>query len=435
VAAAAPAAVPARSRLRAVGRDSAVLLSAGTLASGLLAYAFNVVAARALGPADYGPIAVLWAGMFLVSVILFRPIEQTVSRAVAERVARGVDARRVVRSVGLVTSVAAIASALAVLLTWEPISERLFAGQEVLTLALAFGVAGYGASYFVRGIASGLLWFDGYGILLFADGAVRLLLVLPLFIVVSPALAAGAIAAAALGGAVAPLLTRTWRSGLLARLEGRPGPDFELGHALGFAAPAALIAAADQVLVSGGPLLVAITGGAGAAAAAGTVFAATMLVRAPVFLFQGLAASLLPNLTRFETLGDEAGFRRHLAVTISALLGFGAVLTVGALAWGPELMAIMFGDAFEVGRLDLAVLAAGVGCYLASATLSQAALARDIAGKAAVIWLASAATFVALELGLSGSPFHRVSLAFAAAALLNAVLFLALVSRTRPPHG
>ena len=34
----------------------------------------------------------------------------------------------------------------------------------------------------------------------------------------------------------------------------------------------------------------------------GVVFAATMLVRAPVYVFQGFAASLLPNLTVFRAL-------------------------------------------------------------------------------------------------------------------------------------
>jgi O-antigen/teichoic acid export membrane protein len=198
----------ATSRLRAVSGASATLLTAGTIASGLLAYAFNVVAARALGPAAYGPVAVLWAGMFLISVILFRPVEQTLSRGIAERRARGEDARPVFRSVALVMVAATALSTLAVLAAWGPLSERLFAGQEGLTIALAAGVAGYGVSYFVRGVASGLLWFDGYGVLLLVDGAARLLLALPLFIVASTSVAAIAIAAAAINGGLAPLLMR-----------------------------------------------------------------------------------------------------------------------------------------------------------------------------------------------------------------------------------
>jgi len=65
------------------------LLSGAMVVSGALAYAFHVLAARALGPHAYGQIAVLWAAMFLAAVVLFRPVEQTASRAIAERLARG----------------------------------------------------------------------------------------------------------------------------------------------------------------------------------------------------------------------------------------------------------------------------------------------------------------------------------------------------------
>jgi rhodanese-related sulfurtransferase len=73
-------------------------MSIGTLASGVLAYAFNVLAARALGPAAYSAVGALWGGMFLLAVLLFRPIEQTISRAVADKIARGEDGRGVLRS-------------------------------------------------------------------------------------------------------------------------------------------------------------------------------------------------------------------------------------------------------------------------------------------------------------------------------------------------
>ncbi len=51
-----------RPRLHAVDQLDAALMSIGTLASGVLAYAFNVLAARALGPEAYGAIGALWAG-------------------------------------------------------------------------------------------------------------------------------------------------------------------------------------------------------------------------------------------------------------------------------------------------------------------------------------------------------------------------------------
>jgi O-antigen/teichoic acid export membrane protein len=420
----------ARPRLAVVDRRGAALLSIGTLASGLLAYAFNVLAARSLGPGAYGAVGALWGSMFLLAVLLFRPLEQTLSRAVADQVARGADARPAVRSAAMLGFVV-LAGAMAILgAAWEPLTTGLFGGRDAFTAALMIGVAGYAASYFVRGLAGGVRWFEGYGLLLLADGGVRLVLALPLLFLPWPTIAAVAIALAAGGGALAPLLSRR-RSALGAVAAERRTP-YPLGRAVRFALPGAVIAGCEQVLISGGPLLILVEGGPGAPTAAGVLFAATLLVRAPVFVFQGIAASLLPSLTTFAAHGDHARAHRATVLTAGALAGFAAVVAVGALICGPQAMSLLYGDGFEATRTDLAILALGVGGFLTAGTFCQALLARARAGLAAISWTSGAATFVVLELTLSGAVFHRVSLAFAAGSMVAAALTIAWVWRTSP---
>ncbi len=408
----------------------ALLMSAGTIGSGLLAYAFNAVAARALGPEAYGPIAVLWAAMFLVAVVLFRPVEQTLSRAIAERTATGEDVRSVVRPVAALAIAITLVAAAACAIAWGSITDRLFDGQSMLTAMLIVGIAGYGASYFVRGIVGGRRWYAGYGTLLLADGGARLALVLPLYIWASSSLAAAALAAAAFAGAVAPLLIRG-RGAITDQSGDRPGRPFALRGAAGFAGSTAVCAAGDQILLSGGPVLVMLHGGDHAATAAGLVFAATMLVRAPAYLFQGVAAALLPNLTTMLVLDDERGFRRAVSRTVGIIAAFSGLMVLGAFAVGPTIMGVLYGDGFDAGRTELALLSAGAGGYLVAATLSQAALARSEAVSAAVIWASSAALFVSLELALSGEPLMRVSLAFCTATLATAAAFWALALMRR----
>ena len=77
-----------RVRARKQTFDGAALLSGATLASGVFAYAYHVLAARLLGAEAYGLVAVLWAALFLLVVVLFRPLEQTTSRALAHRLAQ-----------------------------------------------------------------------------------------------------------------------------------------------------------------------------------------------------------------------------------------------------------------------------------------------------------------------------------------------------------
>ena len=88
--------------------DGAALLSGATLASGVFAYAYHVLAARTLGPEAYGLVAVLWAALFLLVVVLFRPLEQTTSRALADRLARGHEVRSVLRAMFRIYLVVAV---------------------------------------------------------------------------------------------------------------------------------------------------------------------------------------------------------------------------------------------------------------------------------------------------------------------------------------
>lgn len=410
------------------------LLSGAMVISGVLAYVFQVLAARALGPHDYGQIAVLWAAMFLVAIVLFRPLEQTTSRALAERLARGEEVATVLRSVAILCLVVLLACGVAAVAGWSAIAERLFLGSDMLTALLLVGIAAYGFAYLVRGLLGGVRWFNGYSLGLIADAVGRLLVAAPLLFVASTGLAASAMVIAGLAGGVVPLLLGRR---MLRRVRAEhAGARFRLASALAFAAPATVVAAADQLLVNGGSLLVMIEGGPEASKTAGLVFAATMLVRAPVYVFQGLAASLLPNLTHIQAVADISRFRHAVVRTVAFLLATGAAIVAFLAVAGPQAMELLYGSDFEVGRTELALLGAGVGCYLGAATFSQALLALDACVQAAFAWTMTAALFVALYFLLPGSELERISLAFALASLADFVLLgLGLARRIRPAVG
>lgn len=409
--------------------DGTATLSVALLASGLLTYAFHVLAARSLGPEAYGRIAVLWASMFLAAVVLFRPLEQTASRALADRLARGEEGWTVVRSVAHAGAGVLAAVAIGALAGGAALSHRLFPGDPWLTALLGAGVLLYAVAYVVRGLLAGTGWFGGYGAAVVADAVLRLLLAVPLLVIASEGLAAGATVAAGAAGIAVPLLLGHRR--LAAAFAGKPGPRFRIGAALGFAAPAGIVAAADQLLVNGGAVLVMVAGGPGAATAAAIVFAATMIVRIPVYLFQGVAASLLPNLTRLQALDDTASFRRAILRTAGVLLACGAAVVVFGASIGPEVMRMLYGEGFDAGHVELALLGAGVGCYLAAATLSQALLALDRTRAAAAAWAVVALGYVGLYAVLPGTELRRVSIAFALAAATGLLLLVALVVRRR----
>jgi O-antigen/teichoic acid export membrane protein len=192
-----------------------------------------------------------------------------------------------------------------------------------------------------------------------------------------------------------------------------------------------LMMLSEQVLVSSGALFVRA---AVDAAAAGFIFNVLMVARAPLLLFQAVAASLLPHLTRLRTRGDATGedaFRMSINTTLMIVAAFAAAVTVGVLAIGPQVMQLAFGDKFTYDRAGLAIVAVGMGFYLAAAALNQAALAQGQARRAAVCWVACATAFVIFNLIQPLDPYRTVEVGFAGAAAVLSGLLYALY---RSPH-
>jgi O-antigen/teichoic acid export membrane protein len=403
------------------------LLGGAMVASGALTYGYLILAARTLGAEEYGQIGVLWGAIFIVAIILFRPLEQTTSRAIANRLAREDEVRSVIRSVAAITAVILVASGAIGAVAWSTVTARLFLGDNTMTLCLMLGIAAYGLAYLTRGLLGGVRWFKGYGLGLLADSAARLLAAAPLVVVASRGIAAAAMVVAGLAGAVVPLVVGRRKLKVLGRRGG--GEDFRVGSALAFAGPATVIAASDQLLINGGPIVVIASGGS--SRTAGIVFAATMLVRAPVYVFQGLAASLLPNLTHLHATKSGRLFRRAVGRTAVILLAAGAVLVLASAIVGSGLMRSLYGADFTAGRVELALLAASVAFYLPAGTFAQALLALDRGRAAAFSWAAAAVIFVATYAVVPGEPLLRISIALALALLIDAVVLgLLLVTRT-----
>jgi O-antigen/teichoic acid export membrane protein len=242
----------------------------------------------------------------------------------------------------------------------------------------------------------------------------------------------------ALGIVAAPLFSLAvvpWalRRRLRAEEAPPPGADegaFTLAHGTGFAVAVLAIMLAEQTILNAGPLLVKATEGDEGAALAGFAFNVLLIARAPLQLFQSVQTSILPHLTRLSATGETDPFRQAVIVTIRAVAAFAALVALVMVAIGPWVMELFFGESDEYDRGGLALVAAGMGLYLAAATLNQAALARGRAREAAACWATAAITFVVL-LVIPGfdSPVIQLELAFVLAALLLCSLLYGLYRR------
>lgn len=424
----------AAQQTRQYGR-AAGLLTIALGVAGLLAYAFFAVSSHTLDKHEYGTIVVLWSVNFVAAATLFRPIEQLLSRTLAEHDEIGEHAGHVLRIAGLIQGGVTTVAVIVMLALKDPITDELLEGNDLLYWVLIVGLAGFGGAYYARGFLAGRRQFGLYATLLVLEGGSRLMFPLA----VALGIAEG-VDAVALGIAVAPLASMTVLPFALVRHARRApagagpneaGLEFTLARGGAFAAAVLLMMLSEQVLVSSGALFVR---GAVDAAAAGFIFNVLMVARAPLLLFQAVAASLLPHLTRLRTRGDSTGddaFRMSINTTLLIIAGFAAAVTVGVLAIGPQAMQIAFGDKFTYDRTGLAIVAIGMGVYLAAAALNQAALAQGQARRAAACWVVCATAFIVFNLVAPLDPYRTVEVGFSgAAALLSGLLYLLY----RSPH-
>ena len=414
---------------------AAGLLGIGVGATGLITYVFFALASHNLSRDDYGELVVLWSAVFITVSVLYRPVEQLLSRTIAENEARGQDTAPTLRIAATIQGALALLFGIVALALRDPLEDELLSGNETLYWILVGAVLAYAASYFARGFFAGTRRFPLYAILMLFESVVRTGFALAVALGITTgqsAVALGIVVAPIASLAVVPfaILRRPPASGQSppSAEDGGDGPGestFTMAHGTGFAAAVLLIMISEQAFLNTGPLLVNASIGA---AAAGFIFNVLMIARAPLQLFQAVATSLLPHLTRLRSTGEGAGeeaFRLSVRSTLWAIAAFaGSVALVVAVA-GPQLMQLAFGEKFTYDRAGLLIVTAGMGLYLCAATLNQAAVAQGQVRRAAVCWVACAIGFVVWNLLPVLDEFRRVEVGFTAAAgVLASLLYL-----------
>jgi O-antigen/teichoic acid export membrane protein len=396
---------------RSYGRGAAVL-SLGIGATGLITFGYFSLASYSLSDDEYGRVSLLWSALFITVSVLYRPVEQLLSRTIADRDVRGLAGTGHLRVAATIQLALGALFVVVALTLRGPIQDDLFGGSAALYWILLVAVLAYAASYFARGFLAGHHRFGLYGGLVLMEASSRCLFALAVAIGITEgqtAVALGMAAAPIVSLAVVPpALARRIRpvsegddEGDAARLDaaareepaGRE-PEFTLAHGSGFAAAVLLVMLSEQTFLNAGPLLVEASEGARGAALAGFTFNVLLLARAPLVLFQAVQTSILPHLTRLRAGGETDPFRRSINLTLAAVAGFAACVALVMLAVGPALMDLLFGGDFEYERGGLVLVAIGMGLYLAAATLNQALLAHGRAPLAASCWVAAAAGFV-----------------------------------------
>jgi O-antigen/teichoic acid export membrane protein len=438
--------------------SGARILSIGIASTGLLTFAYFSIASHVLGEQPAKRIDLLWSVMFVIISVIYRPIEQLLSRTIAERRARG-HAQHTLRVPMLIqASFALVFLAVALALHGELV-DHVFEHQHALYDVLVIGTLAYAASYFARGWLAGHERFGLFGGLVLMESTSRIcfalavalgiahgettvalgiaaapfvsLVVVPLAFARTGAARAGAPSRAALAQDSAPITVDEAAAALAGPgtegvQETAAHDDLSLRRGGGFAAAVSAIMLSEQTLLNAAVLTVDAT--SSNRALAGIVFNVLLIARAPLQLFQAIQTSLLPHLTGLEATAGHEAFAKAIRTTVLAILAFAALVALGLLVVGPfALRHVFFGQNYSYKGFGLALIGVGMGLHLCSGALNQAALARDRARAAAGCWLLAAALFVGwMLLPAISEQLLRAEVGYAGATALLALALTAL---------
>jgi O-antigen/teichoic acid export membrane protein len=376
------------------GRGARVL-SIGIATTGLVTFAYFALAAHALTAVQYKRISLVWSIMFVVASVIYRPIEQLLSRTIADRRARGHTGGHNLRVALAIQAGFALTFFVIALALRHLLQDDLFDGSAALYWVLVVGVLAYAASYFARGFLAGHQRFELYGLLVFLEAASRVCFALAVVVGV-----ASGQSLVAVGMAVAPLMSLLVVPWFFARRDPPADPaavqesegGLTMRHGLGFAVAVFAIMLAEQTLLNAAVLTVG--GTSKDAVLAGVVFSVLLIARAPLQLIQAVQGSLLPHLARLQATAGGGEFRRAIRITVLAIAAFALAVAIGLFAIGPPVVRTLFDIDRDIARGGLALVGLGMGFHLIAGTLNQAALARGQARGAAIAWLVSAGAFL-----------------------------------------
>jgi O-antigen/teichoic acid export membrane protein len=392
------------------GRSSAVL-ALGSIVSGLLAYVLFALITRGLGASRAAPVSVLWTQWAFSAAAFTFPLQHWITRSVVAG-HEGDVRRAAARVAGLVLLTALVLG----LLAWL-VRDQLFHRDDVwfplMVVLVTLGAAVIGA---VRGGLGGRGRFEAVAWSLVAENGLRCLLVGALLVAgVHDPVAHGFCLVA--GSLVVVLWPGAFRFSDAGAGESRP---FAF---LGGAASSQVI---SQAVLTGGPVLLALLGGAPREVTA--MFAALALFRAPYQVALGTVPTLTMHVTQHAVAGEQTALRslvRRLAGLTVVAVALAAVL--GALL-GPAVLHLVFGHTIDVPAGQCAVLATGCTLALTNLALMVGVLAMDRPGSVAAAWCVAVLVAAVVAIGLADLSAAGTSSGTFLAAEVAATAALAVVA-------
>ena len=396
--------------------EGTIAVGIGLLVAGISSYAFFKVGQEALGKEDFKPIVALWFATFALAPGFFLPLEQEMGRALAHRRALSLGGSPVVRrivplGVGITLAVSVAVASLSSIATRE-----FFEGYGLVTVALIVAFVAYAPTHLARGICSGEGRFTAYGIVMGADGLVRIIGCVILW-----QLDVHNVGAYAMIVALSPL-TGVLVVALRGQLRTSPGPVAEWNEVtsnLGWLLIGSIMGAG---LVNAGPIAIDVLANSSQRDAVTRFGNGVLLARIPLFLFQAIQAALLPRLARLAASNDLDEFRNGFRRLMIVVIGVGVIGVGGSFALGPTVLDFLYDGGLD--RRTLTMLALGSAVYMVALATAQAVIALHGHARVALGWLTGMTVFLAVTWLSSDDLYLRVELGLVSSSIASLAIFV-----------
>lgn len=379
--------------------------------SGLAAYLFIAIGTRSVGSDAFAAVSVLWTLWAMSAAVFTFPVQHWVIRTFEADGGEG----RVRKALPNLLMASLLLGALLGAVSWA-FRSPFFASEgwafPALAAAIPLGSVLMGLN---RGVLSARRRFTSTAMAIAGENLIRTAAAL----VVSAAVGLGV---ALIAGFSIALL---WPSSL--KLESSGSQHLQLSP-LAFVGGVAGGSLIGQIVLTSGPLLLALAGGSPAQVTG--LFSALALFRAPYMVAMGIAPRLTAGLTRLALDEGSAALRRLTGRSMWAALALtSAAGTIGA-GLGPRLLTTVFGADVALPAVTVAVVAMASAVALCSLYLTLLMVATGRAAAVSVSWAVGAtAGAVYLLLGL-GDPLDTVAGGFLVAEVVAlAAIAYSIVSR------
>jgi O-antigen/teichoic acid export membrane protein len=383
---------------------------AGSLIGAVGAYLFQVYGGRALGPASFAPISILWTTFFILATVLLVPVEQYVTREVAsgrKAIPHDLIPSAVMAMVGAILGAGFVAFTL----------DDLFDGDPQYIAQIALLIIGYGLVFVGRGVLAGSRHFAQVGWLMIVETVARLVAGVAAVLIFANATSLGW---AMVVGGFSVLAIGWWRYDKGDSKErSAPARGFLAGYVGG--------TSSSQLLLGGAPIAVAALGASPALIS--IVFVTFTLFRAPLTLIFALQGRVLPYLVGLARDANYTELARRARLVV--LGGTGIALLGGLVGWlvGSDVVVLLFGEEFAPTSTVAMLAAGGVMAAAAAQVASQVLVAEARTRRLSVAWFGELAAAVAALFLLRVEPDTRVALAFAIGEFVALGLMAVLATR------